>query len=142
MNQTTIHINLLMEQISCLFRYVNDARIHRSRFSEFKPLQVDGETAVSYRYETGMGGHSVVTITVETDNRKFEFIQQYNFGVLLSLHVCTQANAGRARIPLRDIEARQDIDPNEKHQILIDFEYAISLVTEHIAGQILLHQGQ
>lgn len=142
MNQSTIHINLLMEQISCLFRYVNDARIHRSRFSEFKPLQVDGITAVSYRYETGLGGHSAVTITVETDNRKFEFIQQYNFGVLLNLHVNTQAHVGRTRFPLRDLDTRLDIDDTEKHQILIDFEYAISLVTEHIAGQILLHQGQ
>lgn len=132
------HVELLTEQLSCLFRYVNDRRIHRSKYNQFKPLAIEDHATVTYKHEGQANGRSVVTIAVDTDNRLFEVRQHFNFGVMLNMEVYVSTTTDRLLdFTLSEFVNRYSSDEAAVKETLIDFEYAISVVTENIATQVV-----
>lgn len=131
------HASLLLDQLSCLFRSANDKRVHRTTFNKFHPAMQEGVEVVKYRHEEQSGGRSCVIVTVDLDNREFQFQQNYNFGVLLNLHVRVSKDTDKqSKWMLEEYLNRMDADEADVRETLIDFEYAISVMTENMASNI------
>lgn len=131
------HLELLVEQLSCVFRYINDRRIHRSKFGQFQPLVVDGVTTLRYLYEELTGGRSIVSVMVFTEHRTFHFIQHYNYGVLLNVEVrVSDEDINNPLYTMAELINRYSSDLATVKDAMVDFEYALSLVTEHVSKQL------
>lgn len=132
------HVSLLQEQLSCLFRFVNDRRVHRTAFNRFKPMSLESDGSVSYKHEDYGSGRSSVIVTVDTVNREFQFQQNYNFGVLLGLQVrVSNVKDKQTKWLLDEYINRMDADEADIKETLIDFEYAISVTTENMASNLV-----
>lgn len=137
------HLELLTEQLSCLFRYVNDKKIHRKTFGEFSPLVINGDSVITYQYQDLTDGRSVARILVDTENRLIEFTQYYNFGVLLNTiaRLSSDEDRNNPRYTVSEYINRYDHDEATVKEALIDLEYAISIVTENLAHQVVSFGG-
>lgn len=137
MNESiNIHRVLLTDQLSCLFKFVNDNKIHRSKFSDFTPVFSEGQSVVRYQYNELNAGRGVNVISVDTEHRLFNFVQHYNYGVLLHVEVMTtDEDPNNPRYTLNDFLINHANDEEIIKNVMIDFEYALSLVTENISKQ-------
>lgn len=133
------HRALLTEQLSCIFKYVNDQRVHRTKFNTFKPLVVDDNTAIYYSHKEFINGRSEASIVVDIENRIFNFIQRYHFGVLLGLEVLVSGDGDNTAKRSFEFYVNDHIEDEALiKELFIDFEYALSLVTENVATNLSL----
>lgn len=144
-SQPKIHAELLQRQLGELFRVVNDRGIHRSKFNDFKPLVVNDVEGITYTHDfvDDSKQRSRAVIQVLVGPRRFGFIQNYNFGVMLSqeTHLMLKSDLPdiRPRVLLEYL-TDETVDEEERKTTMIEFEYAISLATESIATN-LAHLG-
>lgn len=131
------HLELLVEQLSCVFRYINDRRVHRSKFKEFHPLIVDGISTLQYHHEELTAGRSIASVMVFTEHRTFHLIQHYNYGVLLNVEIrVSDEDINNPLYTMAELINRYSSDLATVKDAMVDFEYALSLVTEHVSKQL------
>lgn len=131
------HLELLLNQLSCVFQFVNERKIHRRDWSKFLPQVVDSDVTVLYNYTEVNAGRSVVSITIDTEHRKFNFQQHYNYGVLLNTEVVTSLNyPGSQQYTMSAFINKPEFDEGAIREAMIDFEYALALVTADVAKQV------
>lgn len=131
------HLTMLMSQLSCVFHYVNEQKIHRSKWKDFSTTSIDKDVVLSYQYDEISAGRSVVSIQVDTEHRKFNFQQHYNYGVMLNTEAVTSLNYPDSPLyPMSTFINKPEFDEGAIREAMIDFEYALSLVTLDVAKQV------
>lgn len=122
-NKQEIHLEILCSQINALFTYYSRSKLKkRWVIEEFEPLIVDSRPIVSFLVEVDPKAESKrkVVIKVAVEDRVFSFFNNYSYGVPLS----------------GGVHYTNKLSPEKD---LIDIEYALSVATEHLAGQIAKH---
>lgn len=135
MSKTThTHAMLLAVQLASIFKHVDDLGHHRESYRTFEPLEED---VITFNYDdaTGRKGRSALDIIVRTERNVFRFRQLYNFGLLLELEITFQDSTDQFVPFLPDVLASAD-DETDILDRMIDFEYGISILTEHVAKQL------
>lgn len=131
------HLEMLMSQLSCVFQFVNERKIHRSKWANFRPTWIDQDVQLDYSYVELNAGRSVAVVSVDTEQRKYQFTQHYNYGVLLNIEVRTTIeDVKNPRHPIADVINHADLSEETIRNAMIDFEYALSLVTADVAKQV------
>lgn len=131
------HLTMLMSQLSCIFQYVNEKKVHRSKWQDFATTSIDKDVVLSYQYVEISAGRSVVSIQVDTEHRKFNFQQHYNYGVMLNTEATTTLNfPGATQYQMAAFINKPEFDEGTIREAMIDFEYALSLVTLDVAKQV------
>lgn len=132
------HAMLLALQLASVFKHVDDLGVHREKFSGFTQIEGEHGDVITTQYiEGSRKGRNYVEAIVNAERNGFRFRQQYNFGILLELEVCYLHSNGDYRSLLEAIKygAEEDADLTE---LMIDFEYCISIFTEHVANNLKL----
>lgn len=135
--QRLIHAELLIRQLSEVFKAVNDRQIHRTRFNDFKGMFLENRKIVEYSHNLihDNKAKSWTDIQVKTEGRDWWFRQWYNYGVMQCMDVLVQDNTGKC-FTLGEILDDEATDLAYRHEVLIDFEYAISVATESVATNL------
>lgn len=131
---THTHAMLLALQLASVFKYVADAGHHREIYKSFHPLEGDVIT-FTYNDQGNRKGRVSVDILVKTEHNTFVFKQWYNFGLLLELELLYYRADGSTDYLMANFLESDDSD-SEMSGRMIDFEYAISILTEHVATQL------
>lgn len=129
-------LELLQQQLACVFRFVNDRKVHRSKFRDFDPVQSNGNI-LQYRYDEATNGRSSATIDIFIEHRRLSFIQNYNYGVMLNVHVMVSERFDEEpKFTIAEFVNNYSTDEGIIIEVMVDFEYALSLVTTDIAEQV------
>lgn len=132
--QTHTHAMLLALQLASVFKYVADAGHHREIYKSFQPLDDDIIT-FTYNDQGTRKGRVSVDVLVRTEQNTFMFRQWFNFGILLELELLYCPSEGVTYSLMANFLDSDDSD-SEVSGRMIDFEYAISILTEHVAKQL------
>lgn len=129
---THTHAMLLATQLASVFKYVNDLGHHREAFTTFEDLPPSDGPGVTFKYvEHPKKGRSSVDVHIVTEKHRFYISQWFNYGILLELEVNYQNRSGSSQSLLTYL---LDAEEDEYTQGLIyDFEYGVSIFTEHMA---------
>lgn len=131
---------LLAMQLASVFKYVNDSGFHREAYRTFDQLISESGPKISFNYvEHSKKGRASVDVTLITEQNHFTFRQWFNYGILLELEIKYVDSKGDAQSLLSMLLDTDDTD-NYSQGVLIDFEYAISIYTEHVS-RILVKNG-
>jgi len=134
--QQHTHAMLLAMQLASVFKHVDDLGIRREAYQNFTQLEGENDDIIRLSYDEGTRkGRSYVEAIINTDRNGFRFRQRYNFGILLELEIDYLHSEGGYRSLL---EAIKEVTESESYltELMIDFEYCISLFTEHVASNI------
>ncbi len=132
------HATLLALQLASVFKHVDDLGIHREKFNGFTQVEGEHGDVITTQYlEGSRKGRNYVEAMVNSDRNGFRFRQQYNFGILLELEVSYLHENGDYRSML-DAIRNQSEEESYLTELMIDFEYCISIFTEHVAQNIKL----
>lgn len=130
------HAMLLSLQLASIFKHVADLGVHRESYGNFQMLEGEHGDIVTFVYgEGGRKGRSYVDAFVNTEENGFRFRQHYNFGLLLELSV-SYLHADGEYLPLFDAIIEQSGGEAYIKELMIDYEYAISILTEHVARSL------
>lgn len=133
------HAMLLAMQLASVFKHVNDLGYHRESYSKFTSIEGEDGDIISITYEeTYRKGRAYVEAIVNSDQHGYRFRQNFNFGILLELEVCYLNSEGNY-VSLLDAIKKETEETNYLRELLIDFEYCISIFTEHVASNLLAH---
>lgn len=124
---------LLAVQLASIFKHIDDLGFHREAYKTFNPL--DDFITFDYSESSTRKGRGILDVVVRTDRNVFQFRQLYNFGLLLELEISYQSNADKFVPFLPEILDSDDSDADMLDR-MIDFEYCISILTEHVAKQL------
>jgi len=114
-----IHFEMLHLQIASIFKYYGSMVSDKWVMATYKPLTIDGVNVIEYSLEQDEAtpAKRKLVITIMVEERQFTFYQNYNYGVPLDNGITYL--------------------PKQVNKDLIDLEYALSIVTEHTADQIV-----
>lgn len=130
------HAMLLAMQLASVFKHVDDLGVHRETYNSFAALEGEHGDIITLRYEEGARkGRNYVDALVNSDRNGFRFRQRYNFGILLELEVSYLHSDGEYRSLLEAIKSQTE-EESYLTELMIDFEYCISIFTEHVASNL------
>ncbi|ARV76991.1 hypothetical protein PHABIO_360 [Pseudomonas phage Phabio] len=114
-----IHFEMLHLQVASIFKYYGGMVSDKWVMATYKPLTIDGVNVIEYSLEQDEAtpAKRKLVITIMVEERQFTFYQNYNYGVPLDNGITYL--------------------PKQVNKDLIDLEYALSIVTEHTADQIV-----
>lgn len=136
--QQHTHAMLLSLQLASIFKYVDDLGTHREKYNSFTTLESEHMDIVTMRYEEGLRkGRNYVDALVNSDRNSFRFRQKFNFGILLELEV-SYLNSEGEFVSLLDAIKSESEDELYISELMIDFEYCISILTEYVASNLNL----
>lgn len=133
------HAMLLAMQLASVFKHVDDLGYHRESYGSFTTLEGEHGDIITLRYEeTPRKGRTHVDAFVNSDRNGFRFRQHYNFGILLELEICYLDEDGQYVSLLSALEQRT-AEEAYLSELMIEFEYCISIFTEHVASNLTKH---
>ncbi|ABY63189.1 hypothetical protein ST201phi2-1p364 [Pseudomonas phage 201phi2-1] len=134
--QQYTHAMLLAMQLASVFKHVDDLGIRRETYQNFTQLEGEHDDIIRISYDEGTRkGRSYVEAIVNSDRNSFRFRQRFNFGILLELEIDYLHSEGGYRSLLETIKD-DTIDAGYRTELIFDFEYCISLFTEHVASNL------
>lgn len=130
------HAYLLSEQLASTFKAMHYIGFTKSHYIDAKPLIVDSKTVINFSVADEVNlGKNAVTVTVSTENTVFYFMQWYHYGLLNELEI-RYSIGDEQTFSFHEVLVDSKTSDELKSRLLIDFEYAISIYTEHIANFI------
>lgn len=132
---TYTHAMLLSMQLASVFKYVADSGIHRESYNKFTTLEGEHGDIIKVEFLAAHKGRSTVDAYVNSDRNGFRFRQHFNYGILLELEVGYLNSDGVYKSILEAVHNKSE-DDAYLTELMIDFEYAISIFTEHVAVNV------
>jgi hypothetical protein len=128
---------LLAMQLASVFKHVDDLGKHRESYNKFTSLEGEHGDIINLHYEeTNRKGRAYVDAIVNSERNGFRFRQHYNFGILLELEITYLDESGNYS-SLLDVVKNQTIESTHISELMIEFEYCISIFTEHVASNLI-----